>query len=96
MSDDAGTYKTVPSLMTAKILLSTEKQVSQHLRIVENDFKVFSDIYEAVRDYYEQGTEMWRFFLKSLMRIYLRKNTLIHLSRSNLKTLQHFAAEYTI
>eukprot|EP00800_Vazella_pourtalesii_P014451 TRINITY_DN3671_c0_g1_i5.p1 TRINITY_DN3671_c0_g1~~TRINITY_DN3671_c0_g1_i5.p1 ORF type:complete len:1856 (-),score=445.08 TRINITY_DN3671_c0_g1_i5:392-5959(-) len=63
MSDDEDSSSDCDLYDDGQVKIITRRIGSQLLRIIENDFRDFNDLHEAVRDYYEQGIEMWREFL---------------------------------
>ena len=63
MSEDEDSSSDCDLYDDGEVKIINRKIGSQLLRLIENDFRDFNDLHEAVRDYYEQGIEMWREFL---------------------------------
>ena len=63
MSDDEDTSSDCDYSDDYEVSIINRKTGSQLLRIIDNDFKDFLDLHETVRDYYEEGIELWREFL---------------------------------
>ena len=63
MSDDEDASSDCDLFDNGEVTIINRKTASQLLRIIDNDFRDFNDLHETVRDYYEQGIEMWREFL---------------------------------
>ena len=63
MSDDEDASSDCEYFDNYEESIINRKTGSQLLRIIENDFKDVLDLHETVRDYYEQGIELWREFL---------------------------------